>query len=330
MSVASGRMATGSLYFHSPCFDGIVSAALTAEVLESVHAWPPLTLHAVNYDVRAQWLSWTFDEPTAVVDFLYHPRAVFWADHHGTAFLTETLSQEFARRRDPLLIYDGQASSCALLLWQRFGVELRERGRDFEELVRWADMIDSARYRSVEEALSSTAPALQVTLALALGDASTLSERLARALRDQSLDEVAAWPEVRERFERGRQLRERGLDRFKRAAHLAPDGIVVFDVDVRDTLVSRYAPFLFFPEARYSAGIMRGANGAKITAMRNPWRDFSPAPLGHIASTLGGGGHQRVGSIAVSAERAGAAAELLERFLARIREFEQDRARHAR
>src|SRR5262249_21203686 len=150
-----------------------------------------------------------------------------------------------------------------------------------------------------------------------IGDAMALSEHLARGLRHQSLEEVAAWPDVQERFERGRELRERGLNRFKRGAHLAADGIVVFDVDAADTLVSRYAPFLFFPEARYSAGIVRGASGAKITAMRNPWREFSPAPLGRIASTFGGGGHQRVGSIALSGERASAATELLERFLAR-------------
>ena len=105
---------------------------------------------------------------------------------------------------------------------------------------------------------------------------------------------------------------------------------MVFDVDAADTLVSRYAPFFFFPEARYSAGIVRGASGAKITAMRNPWRDFTPAPLGHIASTLGGGGHQRVGSIALSRERASTAVDLLERLLAQIRAFEQDRAQRAR
>jgi len=316
-------MATGSLYFHSPCFDGIVSAALTAELLEHVDDWPPLEPHAVNYEVREQWLARTLGESTAVVDFLYHPQARFWADHHGTAFLTETLRAEFALRRDPFLIYDAAASSCALLLWRRFGPDLRRAGRDFDELVRWADKIDAARYDSVEEAIAATAPALQITLALSLGDAGDLPERLVSALRTAPLEQVAAWPEIRERFERGRSLRERGLERFKRAASLAADGIVVFDVDAADTLVSRYAPFLFFPQARYSAGIVRGASGAKITAMRNPWREFPPAPLGQIAATLGGGGHQRVGSIALRGDRVASAPELLERFLTHIRAFEE-------
>ncbi|PYM27429.1 MAG: hypothetical protein DMD78_02400 [Candidatus Rokuibacteriota bacterium] len=323
-------MATGSLYFHSPCFDGIVSAVLSAELLERVHDWLPLEPRAVNYEVREQWLARTLGESTAIVDFLYHPQAKFWADHHGTAFLNETLRAEFAVRRDPFLIYDAAASSCAILLWRRFGPDLRRAGRDFDELVRWADKIDAARYDSVEEAMVSTDPALRITLALSLGDAGDLPERLVSALRTAPLEQVAAWPEIHKRFERGRDLRERGLERFKRAASLAADGIVVFDVDAADTLVSRYAPFFFFPEARYSAGIVRGASGAKITAMRNPWREFTPAPLGHIASTLGGGGHQRVGSIALSRERASTAVDLLERLLAQIRAFEQDRAQRAR
>ena len=71
-----------------------------------------------------------------------------------------------------------------------------------------------------------------------------------------------------------------GLDRFKTAARIDGDSIVVFDVDTEGSFVSRYAPFYFFREARYSAGIMRWPGGAKITAMRNPWREFESLPIG--------------------------------------------------
>jgi nanoRNase/pAp phosphatase (c-di-AMP/oligoRNAs hydrolase) len=63
--------------------------------------------------------------------------------------------------------------------------------------------------------------------------------------------------------------------------------------------ISRYAPYVFFPEARYAAGIVRSNGGAKITAMRNPWRDFPSVKLGRILARFGGGGHERVGSLIV-------------------------------
>jgi hypothetical protein len=62
-------------------------------------------------------------------------------------------------------------------------------------------------------------------------------------------------------------------------------------------VISRYAPYLAYPNARYSIGILPYRNGAKITAMRNPWRRFESRPLGQIFRRYGGGGHQRVASV---------------------------------
>jgi nanoRNase/pAp phosphatase (c-di-AMP/oligoRNAs hydrolase) len=67
--------------------------------------------------------------------------------------------------------------------------------------------------------------------------------------------------------------------------------------DTGKALLSRYAPYLDYPKARYSVGIMDSGDGAKITAMRNPWRRFRSVPLGQIFSHYGGGGHQRVASV---------------------------------
>lgn len=316
-------MATGKIYFHSPCFDGIVSAVLVWDFLEKRDGWVNPLLHTVNYGQRDSWLSESLEEPCAVVDFLYHPGARFWSDHHLTTFLDASAEAHFAARRDAWLLYDAGADSCAGLLWRRFHVDFGYRNSRYAELVAWADKIDAARYESVDEAITGTAPALRLALGLAAGSVGDYCEKLVRALRDRPIEEVANRPDALERYAKARALFDAGLDRFKRAARLEGDDVVVFDVDATDALVSRYAPYYFYPHARYSVGITRLADSAKVTAMRNPWRDFPSVPLGRIAEALGGGGHQRVAAVLLQGKQAAQAGAVLCDFLAGIRKHER-------
>jgi len=50
-------MTIPNLYYHSPCFDGISSAAIATEFGVQCLRWKEPTLHPVNYDVRQAWLS---------------------------------------------------------------------------------------------------------------------------------------------------------------------------------------------------------------------------------------------------------------------------------
>lgn len=316
------------LFFHAPCFDGLVSAAMTCGFLEVLRGWKSIRPQAVNYGVRSRWLRLPGSAPFAVVDFLYHPRAEFWADHHATTFLTPDLESDFRRRKSRCVIYERRAPACAELLWRHLWSAYRYRNDHFEEMVEWAARIDSAAYRTVDEAISGAAPALSISLALSQIHEPTDCESLVSLFRTMSLDEIARQPVIRNRAMRARRLLDGGLRRFKRAAHL-DDDIVVFDVDAEGTLVSRYAPYRFFPRARYSAGILRGEGGTKITAMRNPWLSFSSAPLGAIFRKIGGGGHERVGSVVLKPRDAKRAPELLAEVVSAIRMHDRGRTRTA-
>jgi hypothetical protein len=232
------------------------------------------------------------------VDFLYHPHAELWADHHATTFLSDAARRDYERRRGRWILYDRSASSCALMLWKKWSKNLRQTPQHYPELVRWADRIDSARYDDVNEAVRLEAPALQINLALAMYNGDAFSQHLVWLFRTESIEAVADRPEVQMAFARGRELQMRGEERLSKAIHLI-GGIAVFDVDAKDVLVNRYAPFHRYPQARYSAGIIRSPNQIKLTAMRNPWMEFPSAPLGDLCVSLGGGGHQRVGSVMV-------------------------------
>ena len=307
------------LYFHSPCFDGISSCVLAWDFLEASRGWRIGELHSVNYDVRENWLSTALCGPAAVVDFLYHPQAEFWADHHLTTFLTDEAKDDFERRRNGLLTYDRQSSSCALLLWNHFLERFGYQNLRYKAMVDWADKIDSARYDSVDDAILGDAPALQIRSSLASKDGKKFSEELVRALRRDELDEVAQSPDVVRRASETEAMIQAGLDRFEASSTLEADEIVTFDVDSSDVMVSRYAPYHFYHDARYSVGVVRSTDGAAVTAMRNPWRDFPSLSLGKILEKFGGGGHQRVASVFLSGERASEAGSIRDQVLEEIR-----------
>jgi hypothetical protein len=286
-----------SVYLHFPCFDGVVSAVLACEYLQRTRGWTTKRIIPLDYDQRSTWAKRRLSQNAVVVDFLYHPDAVFWADHHDTTFLSDSLKADYERRRSPDLLNDPTARSCAQVLWRRVHGKLRDPR--FREMVLWAQRIDSARYGSVQEAVLGEAPALRINLSLLHDSSGDYCRFLVNSLRERPLTEVASSTEVAERYAYSRQAVERGQALFGRASRLERGGIVVFEVlkQPKDTFISRYAPYLVYPDARYSIGILPYREGAKITAMHNPWRRFESRPLGQIFRRYGGGGHQRVASV---------------------------------
>jgi len=285
-----------TVYLHFPCFDGIVSAVLASEYLQRKHGVETEEIVPVDYSERETWLARSLVKPAAVVDFHYHPDADFWADHHQTTFLNPNLATEFRQRNDANLLFDADAASCAEVIWRKSYRLLREPR--FREMVEWARRIDSARYTSVEEAVLGEAPAMRINLSFLQDASSGYCRFLIEGLRSGSLSEVAASPRVEAAYRRAREAILSGQQLFREASHLEKDKIVVFNVKhTGEELLSRYAPYLEYPGARYSVGILKTGSGAKITAMRNPWRRIKSVPLGRIFSKYGGGGHQRIASV---------------------------------
>jgi len=303
----------------------MVSCVLAWEFLEDEKRWSIGNVRSVNYDVRRDWLNFKLGERSAVLDFLYHPSASFWADHHGTTFVNPQLKAGYDARilDNPLMhFYNPLFGSTASLLWKNLHSFFDGRGR-LREMMEWADKIDSARYDSVNEAIFGDAPALRINFSLMLGD-TEYCESLVRELRERDLKDVAELPQVAQRFAEARKRVLNGLNQLQQRIVLLDDGIAAFDVDVTDNaVVSRYAPYHFFPNARYSIGIFRNVDGnVRITAMRNPWLAFESLPLGKVFERYGGGGHQRVASVVVSGERAKEVEQIADVILEEMRHAE--------
>jgi len=196
------------LYFHAPCFDGVASAVLALDFLEKRLEWESVRLAPVNYNVKRWWAWRPLARDAAVVDFLYHPQARFWADHHATSPVPDNLLVS-ARSGHPFLAFDPQAPSCALLLQRHLEQHHQHRNRVYDELVGWATKIDAARYDTVQEAMFDEAPALRINKALLVGG-QPFARHLVGALRAWTLAEAASEPATAALFVRARDLLGRG------------------------------------------------------------------------------------------------------------------------
>lgn len=298
-------MRNSTLYFHYPCFDGLVSAVLASEFLENHEDWHIEEFQPVDYTLRESWLSSELKKPCAIVDFLYHPQAEFWADHHQTSILTTAAKEDFQRRKSKSsLLFDPRARSCASLIFRHLRRFLTHKPY-LKEMAEWAEKIDSAAYSSVKEAILGDAPALRIARTLSGEDETgpEYAKFLLRELRDHDLSYVAALDEVRSREDRVRRSILNGLESVKARLRLEAGDVAVFDARQRgDQVISRYAPYYFEPKARYSIAVVRSPGGIRITAMRNPWRRFRSIPLGRALAKFGGGGHERVGAVQLPAD----------------------------
>jgi len=287
------------LYFHSPCFDGLVSAVLLSDYLRT-SANHRIELHPVNYHLNDTWEGLQLLQPAAIVDFQYHPDASIWFDHHATPFLTPKFEAHYRQRREPMLVFDRTSPSCSLLIWNQ---HLPMTGDHYEKVLA-ADLIDSARYESPQQAVFDESPPFLINATLAIGETDEYTKFLVGELLARGLEATSGLAVVRDRFREFRRLRDLGQQLFTPTEDLrthdgytlTDDDILLFAIDDSGGIVSRYAPFTVAPDARYSLGAIRSGDRVKITAMRNPWRQFESVPLGDIFKTFGGGGHQRVAS----------------------------------
>jgi hypothetical protein len=308
---------SASIYLHFPCFDGIVSGALAILFLGKWRGWRFDSIHAVNYDLQTSWLNTRLAGHSCVVDFLYHPNAEVWCDHHTTTFLNSKLQADFAARPKHLYWYDQDSRSTARLLWNR-GAEALDHDARLKEMVYWADRIDTADYKDANEALFGRQPALKICRSLGVDADSNYCQFLVRSLLDLSMGELAANPEIQRRVTQADEVSSEGLRKIEKEI-LLRDNVAVFDVLTENASVNRYSAFYFHPNVQYSIGTFRSKGSTTVRINANPWLRFQSPNLGEMmraaAKKAGlpaaGGGHERVGSLLIPGESPSAVKEIV-------------------
>ena len=282
-----------AIYFHGECDDGIASAAVLSYILrqrgDSVSTLVPMSFPRTP----TIWKKTRFKKPFAIVDFLYHPDAAIWFDHHPTEFFVTEWKRDFIS--DDMRMLDATRPSCTGFIVahaRTIGSVLPKR---FSELARWLDIFDAARFKSPKEALRLRYPAEQIHAALSEDNSESFQRFLVVQLRDRSLAEVARHPRVRKQFLAYKKKFDRSIAEL-RTRFVVENGVAFADVSDRSLVGSRFAAFLFYPRLRYVVRLVRHAR-YEISVGSNPWR--RPKNGVHIGNLLreryGGGGHQYVG-----------------------------------
>lgn len=309
------------VYFHND-FDGRASAAVMLAFLGSrgdgIGHFVP-----VDFGITKQWLDERFfakhrlfkgtHNPAIVLDFPYHPGAAIWFDHHPTTFKKEEWRKKFrpdkSHRLDPEYLSNCHLTYTALK--ENFGWKPPAH---FRELVKWADVIDGARYASAEETILLEGAGLEV---MAYADRTENDLRATTAfvkiLAKESITEIAKMPAVRRAAAAVRKEHLKTLTFYRRNVEVMQDATLI---DLTGTTLSslRFAPYYLYPKTLYAVRMTKSGRFYHVGVGANPWirgtarKRHADVHIGKLMHRFGGGGHKNAGACEITTKRAALAA----------------------
>jgi hypothetical protein len=239
-------------------------------------------------------------------------KALTWYfDHHVSAFVTPedrafyeraaAVGEASGERR---MFHDGAYSSATKLIADvgrdRFGLDPAPSA----ELVRWADLIDSAAFPDAKMAVERKEPELQLmTVVEHLGDDAFLGKMVPRLL-ETPLAEVARSADVAQAYEPLGRAHEAFVKLVEERAEVSGAVVLVDLGDQSIEVAGKFVTYALYPRSAYSVLLSRSKSKCKISVGYNPW---SEVPRRHniaaICERYGGGGHPVVGAVSLAADK---------------------------
>ncbi len=303
---------------HGHCFDGLCSAVMFTRLLRHLMPGEPLEFayHAAGYGPGQNGVDPDLldGEINAILDFRFTrtPRLHWYFDHHVSAFVTEAdrsayesavRQSEMDKPQERRMFHDGRYGSCTKLIADVGAARFDLDPAPTAELVRWADLIDTASFPSAEMAVAREEPELQLmTVIEYTGNDDFLAKTVPRLL-SEPLADVARAPDVQSAYTPLLRTHEAFIEQVKR--HAEEKGSVVY-VDLSSETIDvagKFVTYALFPKSAYSVVVTRSKSKCKISVGYNPW---SGVPRTHSIAELceryGGGGHAVVGAVSVPAD----------------------------
>jgi hypothetical protein len=253
------------------------------------------------------------DGENAIVDFKYSasPKLTWWFDHHQSAFLTAEDQKKFeAGQADGSermrKFFNPNYVSCTSLIADIAQVNFGFNTAPLLELIKWADIVDGARYESAKAAVEMAEPAMKLTMVIESSADNSLVPRLIPLLTEMSLQQVLDQDFVQAQLGPLMERHWAALELIKQRATLKR-GVITFDITDQPTEgYNKFIPYYLHPEATYNVGLSKSSFRTKVSVGTNPWTKKHASELVNLAAICeryGGGGHARVGAISFPPDR---------------------------
>lgn len=297
---------------HGHCFDGLCSAVMFTRLMRHLHPGEELRFEykAMGYGPGQNGVepSLLTGDDNAILDFRFSqaPKLTWYFDHHVSAFPSKedraTYDARTATDTNRRMFHDGAYGSCTKLIADigraRFGLD----SSGDAELVRWADMIDSAAFPSAEMAVSRKEPVLHLMTVVEHHGGDAFLAKMIPRLLEEPLEQVARAKDVEEQYTPLAAQHGAFVDLVKKHARVVGPVVVVDLGDVVIDVAAKFVTYAEWPESAYSVMLTRSATKCKISIGYNPWSKIARKHnIAAICERHGGGGHPVVGAISLGA-----------------------------
>ncbi|OGN03871.1 MAG: hypothetical protein A2831_03075 [Candidatus Yanofskybacteria bacterium RIFCSPHIGHO2_01_FULL_44_17] len=286
------------IYFHDD-FDGMASSAVMLDFLrtqgDEIASYNPIDYYP---GLIERWAKFKFKKPFILVDFRYHPQAAWWFDHHSTSFISEKWRKEFVNSKTKY--FDPRHKSvCGMVVAHLERTFQYRPPKHITYLAKWADIADSASYKSAKQFIEKKEPALKLILFLdSLNSENSASHKQKVAsiklLSDVPIIEIIKMPQISAEVARLLAKSRNTLKKFKKLSNVY--GKVLFsNIIGSDISGTNLLGYFFYPKIFYSVRTSYEGGHYHIGVGKNIWRRSDKVNIGKIMTKYGGGGHDGVG-----------------------------------
>lgn len=290
---------------HGHCFDGLASAMLLSELVETEKPRSQFQYYACSYGPRAKTPNFDGDD-NALLDYRYveDERLNYYFDHHATAFSNDETKSVFDKRaREPgnVYVFDPDSKSCTELIYylarDRFGLSWSKH----QDIINWARVVDGALFDTVEEATDREDLRMRLVNVVSHFGDHDFYARAIPILRQEGLTSLTEQKFVKE-FYRTLAPSFRAYNQRVKKNGRQEGRVAVIDLsDATTHVVTKFEQYRRFPTSTYSVVTTVTADTLRISVGYNPWSGHScDHHIGELCATYGGGGHRVVGGIAIA------------------------------
>lgn len=292
-----------NIFFHND-FDGMSAAGIFSDFLGWYYA-DKVQCNFINIDYNElkSFIETKFFEETVVLDFPYHDEAKWWFDHHETSFVSEKERIQYIPSE--FKFWDKKAKSCPGLLkvfFKRHYPKYSELSQNrYDELIRYADIIDSAGYESPYEIYDFKNDYIALNYILDRDKSNKLIYAFIESVRYGQINSFFnSSMFISLKMEAHNDLRE--YISHKNEIISVKENVMILNFLHTKLKIQKYFGYLFYPHINYAVTLSMRGSLYHLGVGYNPWKENNYQNLGSLMRRYQGGGRMNVGAALFQSE----------------------------